>query len=147
MARQIARVGDTFWVPLEDGTHSLGQIVEIQPAVLNSITCAFFDCRQPQPTPVSLSSRPLITVQFVTGHLFRSGAWMRVENCPVTVEPHELPYRDTESRGWVGAKVVGSGLILEFLSAYYGLRSWREMHDPDYFQKLLRPGIAPYARA
>ncbi len=46
------------------------------------------------------------------------------------------------NNGWIGAKVIGSGIIASFLSAFYNLRDWTEMKDPEYYTKLLRPGVS-----
>jgi hypothetical protein len=141
MPKQQPKLGDVFWVPIEDGSFVLGQIVEIEPEVLNSITCAFFNCRSSsgeKQTP--LFSQP-ISIQFVTRDLFSSGKWKRQANQPVQISPASLPYREAKAREWVGAKVIGSGIITMFLAAFYGLRSWEEMKDPRYYQNLLLPGV------
>ena len=147
MQKQVPNLGDVFWVPIEDGTLVLGQIVEIEKEVLNSITCAFFDCRRPPGGEMPLEfSRP-ISVQFVTRDLFLSGRWQREANHPVHVSKAALPYRETKAREWVGAKVVGSGIISKFLSAFYGLRNWAEMKDPAYYEALLLAGVVRRAYA
>tara|TARA_R110002124_G_C8543010_1_gene478505 strand:- start:67 stop:510 length:444 start_codon:yes stop_codon:yes gene_type:complete len=141
MPRQKPTTGTFFWVPLEDGTVALGQIVEIRPEVLNSITCAFYELRAPEPRDFDLGSLQPISVQFVTPDLFKSGAWQAQEASPGNPAQVPLPYRETEPDGWVGAKVIGSGIVAKFLSAFYGLRDWSEMHDPNYYQYLLLPGV------
>jgi len=141
MAKQIAKIGDVFKVPLEDGSFVSGQIVEIQKEVLNSITCAFFDSRTDTLPGTDLEKHKLISVQFVTKDLFNSGKWERIENNKVTLSTKLLPYRETKKKGWVGAKVIGSGIIEMFLNAFYGLRPWDEMKDSEYYQKLLLPGV------
>lgn len=128
-------------MPLEDGSVALGQIVEIRPEVLNSITCAFYELRLPEPSDFSSASLKPISVQFVTPDLFSSGAWEKQEAALGNLTDVPLPYRETEPDGWVGAKVIGSGIIATFLSAFYGLRDWHETHDPDYYQNLLLPGV------
>lgn len=147
MPRQKTNVGDVFWVPLEDGSFSIGQIVEVKPEVLNSITCAFYDLRSNVPNTDPVILNDLVSVQFVTPDLFKSGKWRKQCNMPVNLSPKLLPYRSTESDGWVGAKVIGSGIINMFLSAFYGLRDWREMYDPNFYQSLLQPGVEAYGYA
>ena len=140
--RQIAKVGDVFWVPLEDESVVLGQVVEIQPEALNSITCAFFDCRRELTKKAEPDFSNAISVQFVTKDLFASGHWQRQANMPVQIPTNIFPYRETEPDGWIGAKIIGSGIIRMFLSAFYGLRDWTEMHDPGYYQNLLLAGVS-----
>jgi hypothetical protein len=42
-----------------------------------------------------------------------------------------------EKADFVGAVVRGSGIMMEFLDAFYGLRAWDDYADPAYFDKLL----------
>lgn len=145
MPRQVATVGSAFLIPLDDGSASLAQIVEIVPDVLNSITIAMFDRRiielNSMPKLVSLQNERLVSCQFVTRDLFSNGVWLQIARVPVDISCDRLPYRDTEKHRWIGAKMIGSGNIRKFLSAYHGLRPWNEMLDPDYYSKLLLPGI------
>ena len=140
MPRQIANLGDVFWITLTDGSKALGQIVEINKEVLNSITCAFFDERNEVPKDLS---NPF-SIQFVTKDLFTNGTWRRVSNRTVQVSKSLLPYRETMKDGWIGAEIIGSGNINTFISAFYGLRDWNEMYDDDYYQKLLLAGFQRY---
>ena len=58
---------------------------------------------------------------------------------PVT-PTHLLPFEHTRARGWVGAKVYGSGIVARFLAAYHRLAPWDDWADPAYLDRLL---IAP----
>lgn len=141
MPRQIAKAGDVFWVPIEDETVVLGQIVEIQKEAMNSITCAFYNVRRDSPERVIERFHSPIAIQFVTKDLFTNGSWPRVGNEEIIVSENKLPHRDAQNNGWVGARIIGSGIIVKFLSAFFGLRSWNEMHDPNYYEELLLPGV------
>ena len=145
MPRQIPKVGDVFSIPLEDGSSTIGQVLEDTPILMNSITCLLFDARTDNSRFSAIHSlagfRP-ISCQFVTRDSFNKGKWQRLGNIQVTFPATEFPYRETERNGWVGAKVIGSGIIADFLSAFYGLRDWREMNDPDYYSTLLLPGVS-----
>jgi len=50
------------------------------------------------------------------------GLWVRVGNSDAYIPDSDFPYKDTIYNGWVGAKVIGSGIITSFLSAFYKLR-------------------------
>ena len=145
MPRQVPKVGDVFAVPLDDGSSTIGQVVEATPILMNSITCLFFDAKADDPElsdDQSLAEYKPISCQFVTRDSFNRGKWRRLANVEVTFPEAEFPYRETENDGWVGAKVIGSGIITGFLNAYYSLRDWHEMKDPDYYAKLLLPGVS-----
>lgn len=141
MVRQKVKVGDVFWVKIDDDSFVLGQIIEEQCEVLNSITCVFFDCRVKDIDGAKLIFDKPISCQFVTRDLFNSGQWQRVCNLPNQVGDNLLPYKEAELNGWNGAKMIGSGIIREFLAAFYGLREWDEMFNPNYYQELLLPGV------
>jgi hypothetical protein len=150
MPRQVPRTGDTFAVPLDDGSFGLGQVVDVKPIFMNSITCAFFVDRAASPDDLvasSLQKSDIISCLLVTRDQFNKGKWRRIGNAKVSAPTKWFPYREVESSGWVGAKVIGSGIINSFLSAYHGLRNWEEMKDPKYYDSLLRdPSIRrPYA--
>ena len=142
MPRQVAKVGDVFWVPIGADAYVLGQIVEIEKAVLNSICCALFDQKSIEPEMENFDLSSPFSVQFVTKDLFNAGVWERVCNSKVIIPDLLLPYREAKKNDWIGVKVIGSGIIIKFLSAYYGLRDWAEMHDPQYYQHLLLPGAS-----
>jgi len=141
MPKQVAKTGDVFWVPIEEGFFVLGQIVEIEKEVLDSITCAFFDIRNSNPVSEVFELSSPISIQFVTKDLFNKGTWLRVANEKINIADSLLPYRESSQNRWTGAKVIGSGIITKFLSAFYGARAWDEMHDPNYYQNLLLQGV------
>lgn len=141
MPRQKVKVGDVFWVPIESDTYVLGQIIEEEKEVLNSITCSFFDCTATNLDSANLDFSNPISCQFVTRDLFNNGNWVRVNNLPNQVGDYLLPYREAKNNGWIGAKVIGSGNIKDFLSAFYGMRDWHEMFEPKYYENLLLNGV------
>lgn len=144
MPKQVPKIGDIFLVPIDDNSSVFGQIVEIEKEVLNSITCAYFNCRE---GCGGLDLSAPISIQFVTRDLFTNGTWRRVSNKPVEISDNVFPHRYTAKNGWIGAEVIGSGNIKSFLSAFFGLRAWDEMNDPNYYEKLLLPGVHRHGHA
>jgi len=141
MPRQKVKVGDVFLVPIENKVFVLGQIVEEEKEVLNSITCAFFDCTAINIDKANLDFSKPISCQFVSRDLFSCGNWVRVNNSPNQVDNSLLPYREAKNNGWIGSKVIGSENIKDFLSAFYGMRDWYEMYQPEYYENLLLKGV------
>jgi len=145
MPKQIPKVGDIFSVLLADSTKCIGQVLETDPILMNSITCAFFEIRINEEIldldRFTLTKESAFSCQFVTRDLFNQGNWKRLGNRSALIPENMYPYRETKKHGWVGAKVIGSGIIEKFLNAYYGLGDWREMKDPQYYDKLLVKGI------
>jgi hypothetical protein len=142
MPKQVPKVGDVFLVELDDGTFAVGQVVETRPILMNSFTCAFFDQRVQSSDAIAfpLTRSSVLSCQFVTRDAFNRGKWLRVRSEAVRVPESDLPYRGTEQSGWIGAKVISSGLMTGFLNAYFGMRSWTEMKDPKYYENLLFEG-------
>ena len=138
---QSIAVGDVFLIPLRDGTFSMGQVVGFEPLVLNSVSCAFFAIRSHSDEnvdAVELSSDRLYSIQFVTRDLLLKGKWRIIRNENPSVKTSELPYESLRNIGFVGAKVIGSGIMEQFANAYFALSPWDDWHDPQYLDKLLR---------
>jgi len=138
-------VGDVFLVPQQDGRCSLGQVLAFEKQMMNSVSCAFYDIRFPSADgiqlPSDLPSASIIAVLFTTHDLLRRGAWNIVGRLPVVLEQRYFPYEHLRgSGGWVGATMHGSGIVVEFLDAYFGLRFWDDWYDPEYLDELLFQG-------
>ena len=139
-------IGTVFAVPLSDGSSVLGQVVGEQREVLNSVTCAFFNHRTSSTSsdvPDLVTLHP-IAIQFITRDLLNKRVWKPLDVRKVTVDKNLFPFEETRSKGWVGAKMIGSGIIINFLEAFFGLRPWDMMKDPAYFDRLLvSPELKP----
>ena len=61
---------------------------------------------------------------------------------PVKVSPKLFAWEGFRRHRWVGATILGSGIIRQFVNAYHGLTPWDTMADPVYFTKLLVKGAA-----
>jgi hypothetical protein len=139
--RKTWDIGNLFAVPLSDGSYSLGQVVGREAEMLNSITCAFYRTRvnraaieSPRGVP---DQKDLIAVQFTTQDLLTRRIWKVLGNFPVTLPQSLFPHEDKRGQNWIGATLVGSGNIVHFLNAYFGLEPWDQMRDPEYFDGLL----------
>ena len=146
MKRQRPKIGDVFSVELSDGHYATGQVVGREREVLNSITCAFFNAKLAEPTTGLDFAGALISCLFVTADLLNRGKWKITGNEPTAVAQKDQPYEQFRSNGWVGAKMIGSGNVKEFLNAYHGLCYWDDWHDPTYLDSLLiDPSAKPKA--
>jgi hypothetical protein len=134
-------VGDLFLVPQSDAFSSLGQVLSYEASALNSVLCAFYDirftARGPEELPEELLEGDLISIQFTTRDLLDSGVW-KVVGHRKPANLRMFPQLESlRACGFVGAEVTGSGIILKFLDAYYGLHPWDAWYEPDYLDKLL----------
>jgi hypothetical protein len=132
--------GDVFLVALADGTHSVGQVLRITKEVLNSVLCAFYDAHSTDQDGAVPREDHLLSVQFVTPDSLSKGLWTVVGRAPLGVEFEKyVPYEALAARGFVGAQIRGSGIMDEFMNAYYALRPWDTWYEETFFDKLLVP--------
>lgn len=80
-----------------------------------------------------------MSIQLTSPDLIKSGRWAVVDTLEVAIPPSERPYERFRRRNWVGAKVVGSGILEALANAYFGHRPWEGFHDPEYLRKLVLP--------
>jgi hypothetical protein len=151
MARkQPWKAGDVVLVPLLDGSWCPAQVLAAEPQALNSVAMAFFEQRIDDSAPAAggkLDPAKIFSIPLVTRDLLDNGRWRVVGEEEVLVAAAQRPYETTRSRGFIGAKIKGSGLVESFLDAFYGLAAWDEMPDPAYYDGyLLRPDLKPLDR-
>jgi hypothetical protein len=148
MRRQRFEAGDVFLVRLEDSTCCVGQVLRVTKEVLNSVACAFFYIRVSDATAdvETPSESKLLAVQFVTPELLKNGTWHVIRNAPPAVDYDSyIHYEKLAAMKFVGAKIIGAGIMVDFLSACFGLRTWVDQGwgHPHYFDSLL---VAPERR-
>jgi hypothetical protein len=146
MARKTWDVGNLFAVPLADGSFSLGQVVGREAQVLNSITCAFYRTRVSASALANVRAVPaaseLIAIQFTTKDSLTRRFWKVLGAYPVELPRHLFPHEDKRAHNWIGAEMFGSGNMVNFLNAYFGLKPWNVMFEEDYYDQLLAPGVS-----
>lgn len=139
-ARQKWTVGDVFTIATLDGKHVACQLVGREAEVLNSVSVAIFDQRFDAPAEAmgaDLNEARAFAIVFTTRDLLDGGTWKVVAHRPVEVSPGSLPFEHTRASGWLGAEVIGSGIVVDFVNAYFGLAPWDDWHDPSFLDKLL----------
>jgi hypothetical protein len=152
MARRKQKwvIGDVFAIGTRDGRFGVGQIIGCEAEVLDSVTIALFKEQVEDPASASraeLSIGQAFSLLFCTRESLDSGRWRVVCNRPVLIDRSLFPYESTRAQRWVGAHVTGSGIVNEFVDAYFGLVPWDDWHDPQYLDKLLLPSVPRPERA
>lgn len=138
--KQLWKVGDYFTIPLADGSFSIGQVVGQEKEALNSVICAFFTRHYPDAPhqlDQALVDQELVAVLFVTRDSLDSGDWKVIFSGDTFPISHYMDIAYLKASGFVGVRVIGSQIILDFMNAYYGFYSWDGYYEPDYFDKLL----------
>lgn len=138
-------VGSCFSLPLKDGTFCIGQVLSIEPEALNSVVCAFYRTKIAAPAmPAQLPNDDLLSVLFVTRDLLDSGDWRVLgQMSPISVSPY-LDLSAARNSGFVGVKVIGSGIVQTLVNAVHQLAPWNSYKDPQYLDRLLiSPELKP----
>jgi hypothetical protein len=146
MPRKPFIAGDYFAIPLGDPSSpkvddpvGVGQILSIEQDAMASYGCAFWPSIEQ--SAEHQISRPPVIVSLVTTELLKSRKWKVQGNAPSHVPGDARRYEQFRSKKWVGAKIVGAGIIRVALRAFHGLEYWDGYYDPDYITKLLQPGV------
>jgi len=129
--------GDLFAVTLRNGQKLLGQVLACEPAVLNSVSCALFDQTFVTEEPPRPILERLFALVLTTRDLLDNGTWHVVGAADIGVPRRSFPFEHLRSKGFVGAKVIGSKNVGELANAFCGLVPWDDWADPHYLDKLL----------
>jgi hypothetical protein len=130
--------GDVFCAPLPDGQCCLGQALGLMGEYVNVVNCVLFDIRfRMVDTAPSLDPNKVIAVVSTTRDLLDEGHWPIVGHAPIFIKKSNWPNEQFAKKDYVGAKTYGSGIVNDFLAAYYGLFPWDGYKEPDYFDKML----------
>lgn len=142
MKRSYFNEGDYFSIPLVDGSECIGQVLSIEPKALNSVVCSIYADRYSNEIAEWTLPKQLISVQFVTPDLLKSGVWKILGNDQILKGMKFAELEMCRNNKFVGTKIRGSGIIKKLLEAFHGLRPWDSFHDPAYLDKLLLSGVA-----
>jgi hypothetical protein len=130
-----------FSISTSDGRFAIGQVVGQEPNLLRSVTAALFDERhnsiEEAREHAICDPSTLFAILFVTVNHLESGDWHIVGHRSVSVDARFNSHEHTRVQGFVGAKVVGSGIVNDFVEAFYGLAPWDDWNDPHYLDSLL----------
>ncbi|WP_374604694.1 hypothetical protein [Arenimonas sp.] len=130
-------IGDVFLVPLRDGSHCPGQVVGREPDLLNCVAIALFDARGAWSESWEPAADSIFSKLFVSRDALDLGQWPVVGRRASALARPGMPNESLRDVGFVGAKVVGSDIVDEFVNAYFGLMPWDDWYVPDYLDDLL----------
>jgi len=143
--------GDIFLVQIKNDEYVPGQIVRFEDRTLHSASCAFFDQKVKtieEGSEIILEFSKCFSAVLVTPDGLDSGVWPIVGNQDVLLPKKLWPFekklkRKLFRRKGNGARIYGSGVVDDFLNAYFGLKAWDSYKDPNFFNEmLLFPGNA-----
>lgn len=145
---QTPQEADIFLIPLLNGTHAVGQVIEVEKAPENCALCFLTLKQQNLETPAtSFVLDDLIAITLVqTGH-FQNDTWPIIgfEQLPRIERVFQLA--DAKANQFEQTERYDPALVEAFINASHGLYPWDAFPDPAFFDKLLlnpdqRPPLA-----
>ncbi len=139
MKTQTWNIGSVFAIPLADRRKVVAQVLGHDPKLLNAaVLCGFtLTLENEHRFGRDLDQDAIISVQFTTRDLLDNGTWRIIDFSGLPPSPFDATFEELRSKGFVGARVIGSGIITSFLNACFALEAWDAWHDPTYLDQLL----------
>lgn len=139
--------GMVYAVPLSDGTYGFAQA--ISEAMLNVIDVVILRTHSTSvpPVPPSIYAADVISLWATWRQDLNNGNWAALGVSLPIVEASDMPNQKLIAAGSVGVQHANGGLIQHLLNAWHGLVPWNTMHDENYFDSKLAPGVLRPANA
>lgn len=138
--KQTWKSGDLFLIRNTDGRFTPGQVIAHEKRTLHSASCAFFDQRVgsiEEGQTLTLELARCFSALLVTPDGLDEAVWPVVGNRPILLPKKLWPFEELLSKKKMGARVHGSGVVNDFLDAFYGLRPWDNWYKTDFLDEML----------
>jgi len=140
-------VGNVAAEPLLDGTSALAQVVSLDPGIKKAVTVAYFDVRltkhQLRQIETAPSADHIVAIQFTERSPLTKGLWPVLCSASVNLAGIPIPFENTRSSGWEGARFYNSGVITLFLQMFFGIQPRDLMPSFPFESLLLRRNLGP----
>ncbi len=143
--RQKWQIGDYFLIPLVNNEFAIGQVIGRVIKALDSVICVFFAVKvrveeEAQKKVKILSGKEVVSAKLTTRDSLDWGIWKIFNNAqPLSFNDYlsEKEVKIIVSKKIVGLVTEGSGIMTDFMNAFYALKPWDMYYEPDYFDNLL----------
>lgn len=137
MARKRVKykVGDVFLIPSSKEGFYVGQVAADTTKEIGAPFCFIYgksvfsdnECMD-----LTLDTLQIISASLITPELIKFGEWKICANRPVP--PHAAMQNLEQARTnlFVGSRIVGGGLVPEYLDTFYGIVDVNQWPDPKY---------------
>lgn len=131
--------GDVFAIPLEDGSYSVGQILDLM--MINIVRIALYDEKVKDIHNSNLNqfckTDNLVSLVTCTREQLDYNIWKIIGNKEQVIPLKMFPYEDKRDNGWIGAITYDAAIIEDFVNSFYGFLPWDDWHDPNFLDELL----------
>lgn len=129
---------DIFLIPLLNGEHAVGQVIEVEKAPENSALCLLtLKQLSPTDTPNPLQLSELISLVLLRPDHFGDGTWPVIgfETLPDIETVFKLA--EAKKNGFADIQIHDPAIIEAFVNACHGQYPWDAFPDPAFFDNLL----------
>jgi hypothetical protein len=133
---------DYFSIPLLDGGHGIGQIVEVAQCPPGAAFCALSTRRgTPGQTPAPLTLDDIVSLVFIGSAHLDDGTWALLGFDTIPATDSLVSFAQTR-RAWqmsdTPATLIADPVLVEaFVNACHGLLPWDHFPDASIFDRLL----------
>jgi hypothetical protein len=135
MRRNPIEVGGVYQAPDDGGVAFHCLILADLRREIGAVFCAFFAGSEAHDVDMVSRRLPMAT-QLVTPELLVRGVWKLVSRASFAADPVNDYIKTLRGSGFVGARIVGAGLVSEYLDTKFGLRpasAWPDASIVDRF--------------
>ena len=130
--------GDIFLVPLSDGTFSVGQVISNIFRSHDSVICAYLLTRvENERIKPILDKDKTVAMLLTTCDLLDAGTWSIVGHEPPILNPNNFNLEHLSTGDFVGVDIIGSGVVMKFMEACFGLYPWDGFYKKNFLDSLL----------
>ncbi|SEW07131.1 hypothetical protein SAMN04488515_0912 [Cognatiyoonia koreensis] len=129
---------DIFLVPLLNGDHTVGQVIEVEKTPEKSVLCLLSLKRlTPDDTSAPLNLSEMIALVLTRPDHFADGTWPIIgfEQLPQIEKVFKLA--EAKSNGFENVAIHEPAIIEAFANACHGHYPWDAFPDPQFFDRLL----------
>lgn len=147
--KQQWQVGDYFGIPTENGNFAIGQIMGDYLSMGMGLACIMSrQTTNSKIEKINLEEKDIISAIFVLDGALIRGEWPILAHgiADKQLLKKYLPQTDSIEKGnAIGFDVHTSGILDEFVKAYFGLMPWNDWYDPEFLDKeiLISPDKKP----
>jgi hypothetical protein len=141
------KAGNVYALPLVDGSFGIAQAIVADADLPGILNVGVFDYRYArlEDCGPTVQRRRVIALLATFRAEMNGGWWAPIGWSEPCIRPEEFPYVNFPTP--VGRVHHSGGVLEDLVAAYHGLLPWNTNYHPDYYERLLAPGVPRPASA